>query len=117
MATQTSAASVPLLDFLSERQAQVGAERGCHLAPVLDTDSMAYWISLACKQAREIAGRKQVHIAASDQRGVDQSTIARFEDATAWPRNADRIVAAYADDLDTTGFSPTPRTSDATPPV
>jgi hypothetical protein len=100
MPTATASASVSLLDFLSERQAQAEDARGCHLAAVLDTNSMAYWLSLACRQAREAAGRLQVHVAASHDRGVNQSTIARFEDAVAWPKNPDQIVAAYADDLD-----------------
>jgi hypothetical protein len=100
MTATTSAVSVSLMDVLREREAQARAARDCHLAVVLDTDSMAYWLSLACKQARETAGRLQVHVAASHNRGVNQSTIARFEDGVAWPRNPDQIVAAYADDLD-----------------
>lgn len=59
---------------------------------------MLFWLSRACRAAREAAGRKQVHVAASAD--VDQSTIARFEKQTAWPRHTDRVVAAYADDLD-----------------
>lgn len=63
---------------------------------------MLFWLSRACKAAREAAGRKQVHVAASAN--VDQSTIARFEKQTAWPRHTDRVVAAYADDLDIEGI-------------
>lgn len=100
MAATIPAESVSLMDVLREREMQARAARGCHLAAVPDTESMVFWISLACEQARLTAGRKQVHVAASDRDGVNQSTIDRFEDATAWPRNPDRIIAAYADDLD-----------------
>lgn len=58
---------------------------------------MVYWLAKAARQARQEAGRKQVHIAASIDR--DQSMIARFERGSAWPRDVDRIVAGYADDL------------------
>lgn len=61
---------------------------------------MSYWMALACRTAREAQRRKQVHIAAGAD--VDQSTIARFERAIAWPRQTDRVIAAYADDLGTT---------------
>lgn len=92
--------SVSLMDVLRERETQARAARACHLAAVLNTDSMGYWLAMACKQAREAGGRKQVHVAASHVHGVNQSTIARFEDASAWPMNPDMIVAAYAHDLD-----------------
>lgn len=60
---------------------------------------MLFWIATACKQARKHAGRIQSQIAASAV--VDQATINRFEHHIAWPKvGADRIVAAYADDLD-----------------
>jgi hypothetical protein len=58
---------------------------------------MLPWITGACRDARIAAGRKQVHVAASAD--VDQSTVNRFEGATAWPRDMDRMVSAYADDL------------------
>jgi hypothetical protein len=59
---------------------------------------MLPWIARAARDARIAAGRKQVHVAASAD--VDQSTVHRFESAIAWPRDIDRMVAAYADDLD-----------------
>lgn len=60
---------------------------------------MLFWIAAACMQARKHAGRIQSQIAASAV--VDQATINRFEHHIAWPKvGADRIVAAYADDLD-----------------
>lgn len=59
---------------------------------------MLFWLSRACEAARKAASRRQVHVAASAN--VDQSTIARFEKGTAWPRQTDRVVAAYADDLE-----------------
>lgn len=61
-------------------------------------NSMLFWLARAAKELREAADRKQVHIAASIDK--DQSTIYRFEQARAWPRQADLIVAGYADDLD-----------------
>lgn len=48
------------------------------------------------------ADRKQVHIGAEADR--DQSSIYRFEQGEAWPRDTDLIVAAYAQDL---GIDPT----------
>lgn len=59
---------------------------------------MIYWLAQAAKEARESAGRMQVHVAASMNK--DQSTVYRFEQGQHWPRNTDEIVAAYADDLD-----------------
>lgn len=61
---------------------------------------MLPWIGGAARAAREAGGRKQVHIAAT--LGVDQSTIGRFEGGRAWPRDPDKVIAAYADDLDIT---------------
>lgn len=98
MRTQISEATVPLLDFLSQRATQAQEHGATYLAPVADQDSMLHWLSQACSAAREAAGRRQVHVAASAN--VDQSTIARFEKATAWPRHTDRVVRAYAEDLD-----------------
>ncbi len=59
---------------------------------------MAFWLARAAKSAREAAGRKQVHVAASANK--DQSTIYRFEQGTAWPQDTDLLIAAYADDLE-----------------
>lgn len=59
---------------------------------------MIYWLAQAAKGARVNAGRMQVHVAASIN--VHQSTVARFEDGEAWPKNPERMLAAYADDLD-----------------
>lgn len=63
---------------------------------------MLIWLARAAVQAREGAQRKQVHVAASADR--DQSSIYRFEQNAKgdgkWPRDTDRIVAAYADDLE-----------------
>lgn len=61
------------------------------------TDTLVYWLAQVAKQLREQAGRKQVHIAAA--MSIDQSTIYRFEQGERWPRQADLIVAAYAEDL------------------
>lgn len=59
---------------------------------------MAYWLAKACAQARSTGGRLQVHVAASAN--LSQSSVDRFEDGTVWPRNPDRYIDAYADDLD-----------------
>lgn len=98
MAALTSQTSVSLLDVLSQRQTQAQEHGTPYLAAVPDADSMLYWLARACKAAREAAARKQVHVAASAN--VDQSTITRFEKGLAWSRDTDKIVAAYADDLD-----------------
>lgn len=64
----------------------------------MDEGTMLHWLGLAARDARERAGRLQVHVAAS--MGVNQITISRFERGERWPRNVDVILAAYADDLD-----------------
>lgn len=91
-----------LLGTLRSRRAQAYEPEESYLAPVIARDSMLLWLARAAVAAREAAGRKQVHIAASANR--DQSSIFRFEQAAkakgGWPRDADRIVSAYADDLD-----------------
>jgi DNA-binding XRE family transcriptional regulator len=56
------------------------------------------WLGLACKQAREEHAVVQVQIAAAIK--VNQATIARFEDGTAWPRRPEEVLMAYARELD-----------------
>lgn len=70
-----------------------------------DEQTMLFWIAAACRLARERGGRIASQVAASAV--ADQSTISRFEHHTAWPKKdggADRIVSAYADDLDIEAF-------------
>jgi transcriptional regulator with XRE-family HTH domain len=55
------------------------------------------WIGRACRQAREEHGVMQVQIAAAMR--VNQATIARFEDGTAWPRRPEDVLMAYASEL------------------
>lgn len=98
MATATSQNVVPLMDVLRERQARAQAHTGAYLAPVPDEENMLFWLARAARQARATAGRLQVHVAASAS--VNQSTIDRFEKGLAWPRNPDRVLKAYAEDLD-----------------
>lgn len=62
------------------------------------TTSMLPFLATAARRAREQAGRLQVHIAAEAH--VTETTIARFEARRGWPRDPDRIVNAYARDLD-----------------
>lgn len=59
---------------------------------------MLQWLAQVAREARQESGRKQSHFAAAAD--VDQSTITRFEQGIAWPRNADRVVSAYAEVLD-----------------
>jgi predicted transcriptional regulator len=55
------------------------------------------WLGRACRQAREERGVVQVKIAAAIE--VNQATIARFEDGTAWPRHPEEVLMAYASEL------------------
>src|SRR5436190_2488922 len=55
------------------------------------------WIARACRQAREEKGVLQVQIAAAMR--VNQATIARFEDGSAWPRRPEGVLLAYASEL------------------
>jgi transcriptional regulator with XRE-family HTH domain len=55
------------------------------------------WIGRACRRAREERGIHQVEIAAALK--VNQATIARFEDGTAWPRRPEELLMAYASEL------------------
>ena len=56
------------------------------------------WLGRACRLAREERGVVQVKIAAAIE--VNQATIARFEDGTAWPRRPEEVLMAYASELD-----------------
>lgn len=87
-----------LREILGERRAQAEARRATYSDPVVAKGTMVYWLAVAAKELREIAGRKQVHIAASMDK--DQSTVYRFEQGGTVPRDLDIFVAAYADDLE-----------------
>ncbi len=56
------------------------------------------WLGRACRQAREDRGVVQVKIAAAIE--VNQATIARFEDGSAWPRQPEEVLMAYASELE-----------------
>ena len=56
------------------------------------------WLGRACRQAREEREVVQVEIAAALK--VNQATIARFEDGTAWPRRPEEVLMAYAEELE-----------------
>jgi transcriptional regulator with XRE-family HTH domain len=56
------------------------------------------WIGRACRRAREERGIHQVEIAAALK--VNQATVSRFEDGTAWPRRPEELLMAYADLLE-----------------
>ena len=49
------------------------------------------------KRPAPTAGVKQVKIAAAIE--VNQATIARFEEGTAWPRQPEEVLLAYASEL------------------
>lgn len=100
MKSQTPQRAQDFFGVLRDREAQAREFGERHLVAVRDQNSMLYWLAEAACQSRKAAGRRQVHIAASTIKGVDQSTIARFEKHAAWPRDPDAIVQAYADDLD-----------------
>ena len=55
------------------------------------------WIGRACRQAREEREVHQVEIAAAIK--VNQATVSRFEDGTAWPRRPEEVLMAYAGEL------------------
>ena len=56
------------------------------------------WLGRACREAREDKNVVQVKIAAAIE--VNQATIARFEDGSAWPRRPEEVLMAYASELD-----------------
>lgn len=93
MSTSARQPVVSLFDSLREREAQARTARAAYrasMAPVATPDSMLYWLTAACKEAREAVGRKQVHIAASLEGGRD-----RFEQGDGWRWETDALVAAY----------------------
>jgi len=65
---------------------------------VMAEDTMIYWLAQVAGEAREEADIKHVRIAAA--LNVDQSTISRFEKGEAWPRDADAVIQAYAEELE-----------------
>ena len=64
----------------------------------MNTEDVAHpflqWIGRACRRAREDRGVHQVEIAAALK--VNQATIVRFEDGTAWPRRPEQVLMSYA---------------------
>ena len=71
-------------------------------APAMKADEVPRpllpWLGRACRQAREERNVVQVRIAAAIE--VNQATIARFEEGTAWPRQPEEVLMAYASELD-----------------
>jgi transcriptional regulator with XRE-family HTH domain len=59
---------------------------------------LLHWLGRACRQAREERNVKQVKIAAAIE--VNQATIARFEEGSAWPRHPEEVLMAYAGELE-----------------
>lgn len=64
---------------------------------VIAEDTMIFWLARVAGEARIEADVKHVRIAAALD--MDQSTISRFERGEAWPRDADAIIRAYAEEL------------------
>lgn len=86
------------MGVLRNRQTQAQEEGAPYLRLVPNTDAMLHWLAKACADARVASQRKQVHIAAGAD--LDQSAVWRFEAGKGWPREPDKLIAAYADDLD-----------------
>ena len=63
-----------------------------------DRDRMLIWIAKAARSIREEHGRRPANIAA--ERGVDQSTINRFESGRIKRPDLDAMIAAYARDTE-----------------
>jgi transcriptional regulator with XRE-family HTH domain len=55
------------------------------------------WLGQACRQARQQKEIVQDEIAAALK--VNQATIARFEDGSAWPRRPEEVLVAYSRQL------------------
>jgi predicted transcriptional regulator len=89
-AYQVGSAGCELMARRSDRTAGVEGEEVAR--PFLP------WLGRACRQAREERGVVQVKIAAAIE--VNQATIARFEDGSAWPRKPEEVLMAYASELD-----------------
>jgi hypothetical protein len=83
---------------LSPGETPAGAAAILHYGGMPGPNTMLYWLANTARQLREDKDRKQVHIAAA--LSTDQSSIYRFEQGKTWTRDPDRLVAAYADDLD-----------------
>lgn len=58
---------------------------------------MLRYLGLACREARERAGLRQIDIATAA--GTTHVTISRLERGHKWPIDPGRIVQAYADEL------------------
>lgn len=101
MAQQAQVTSPDLLSVLRTRAEQARIVEDAYGPVSVAQDTMLYWLARAAKQLREAADLKQVRIGAAINR--DQSAVYRFEQAAAWPRDADLLVAGYAEEL---AFSP-----------
>lgn len=95
--TPAQITSPDLLDVLRARKEQASLIASPY-APRMARDTMLHWLAEAARQAREAAGRKQVHVGATINR--DQSAVYRFEQANAWPSDPDLMITGYAEDLD-----------------
>jgi hypothetical protein len=70
--------------------------------PPMAASEMGRYLAQVAREAREQAGRKPYHIASTPpgMKGLDPSTIWRFEQGESWPQDADQVIDLYAADLD-----------------
>jgi hypothetical protein len=59
---------------------------------------MLDWLPKAAREMREDAGRRTVHIAAPAD--LDVSTVNRFENGLTIPQHLDKLIAAYASEIE-----------------
>lgn len=63
-----------------------------------DSGKMLPWLARVAREAREARGHKEIHIAVAAD--IHPSTVNRFENKKAWPRDPDEMMKGYAEDLD-----------------
>jgi hypothetical protein len=63
--------------------------------PLPTGQQFAYWLAKAATQVREGAHATPEHVGAAAR--LRSETVTRFEKAENWPRDLDRLMAAYAD--------------------
>jgi hypothetical protein len=77
------------------------AEKPCTL-PDMAASAMRIYLARVAREAREEAGRKPFNIGSAPrgEKGADPSTVWRFENEAAWPRNPDLMIDLYARETD-----------------
>ena len=99
---ETSCLTFGRLTSVGGRSGWIAGSCGSGRTPGMEAEEASRpflpWLGRACRQAREERDVVQVKIAAAIE--VNQATIARFEDGTAWPRRPEEVLMAYANVLD-----------------